>query len=207
MPSMTRWNKGAPVVWRSRPDGVVGAAIPMIVVEDGPDVVALFQPSGTICKRRTGVRGGPRGRSMLHSHGSHHNRVYSGPDSVRVHVPGSGFEVIRTWTGSAFEGWYVNLVLPWRRTRLGFDTWDQMLDLVLTDDLSSWAWKDDDEFAFALQEGQISPEEAARVRAEGLRAITLMEARRFPFHEGWIRFRPNDDWPVPALPPDWQAFV
>ena len=144
---------------------------------------------------------------MLDGHGSHEDRVFGGSDSVRVHIPRNGFEVIRTWNGSGFEGWYVNLVSPWRRTRLGFDTWDQMLDLVIADDLSSWTWKDEDELSFALQEGQISSEEAGRVRTEGLRAIGLLEARRFPFDDSWTRFRPDDDWPVPTLPPDWRASV
>ena len=122
-------------------------------------------------------------------------------------MPGSGFEVIRMSTGSGFEGWYVNLVSPWRRTRLGFDTWDQILDLVIVDDLSSWAWKDEDEFAFALREGQISPGEADRIRTEGLRAVELIDRRRFPFDDSWTRFQPDDDRPIPTLPPDWQASV
>jgi hypothetical protein len=203
--STMRWDRGAHFIWRARPGGAVGATIPAIVVEDVDDVIALFQPSGMICTRRAGVRGGPRGRSLVRGDDSFVDRVYEGPTSVRVHVPETRFEVIRSWTGKGFEGWHINLVSSWRRTRLGFDTWDQILDVLVADDLSSWRWKDEDELAFAQEGGEISAEEVSRARAEGLRAIELMERRWFPFDDDWERFRPDGDRPLPVLPHDWNA--
>src|SRR5437870_4494895 len=58
------WGVGAQVVWRSRPGGQVGFVFAAIVLEDCPNVTALFQPAGAPCKRRCGDRGGPSGRLM-----------------------------------------------------------------------------------------------------------------------------------------------
>lgn len=33
-----------------------------------------------------------------------------------------------------------------RRTAIGFDTFDLLLDLVISPDLSQWTWKDEDEY-------------------------------------------------------------
>lgn len=42
-------------MWRSFPAGSVGTALAMWVVDDAPDVIALFQPNGTQRKQRTGA--------------------------------------------------------------------------------------------------------------------------------------------------------
>jgi hypothetical protein len=39
--------------------------------------------------------------------------------------------------------WYVNFQRPMRRTAIGFDTFDLLLDLVIAPDLSRWDWKDE----------------------------------------------------------------
>ena len=43
--------------------------------------------------------------------------------------------------------WYINFERPFVRTRSGVDTFDVMIDLVAAPDLSSWRWKDEDEYA------------------------------------------------------------
>jgi protein associated with RNAse G/E len=51
-----------------------------------------------------------------------------------------------TWTGPGRHlGWYVNLQCPYRRTPLGIEAMDLMLDIVVEPDMT-WRWKDDDEF-------------------------------------------------------------
>jgi hypothetical protein len=199
------WSRGEHVIWRSRPDDVVGFTFPAIVVEDSDDIIALFQPTGAICKRRSGTRGGPSGRNMVSWDGSHVDWTFDKPSTIRLHVPSSGFELIRSWTGESYEGWYINLVEPWTRTRRGFDTWDRILDVVADDDMTSWHWKDEDELAWAVDRGAITTEEAERFRAEGLRAIELMRTRRFPFDADWSRFAPDSSWPIPVLPEDWDV--
>jgi protein associated with RNAse G/E len=39
-------------------------------------------------------------------------------------------------------GWYVNLQCPFRRTEVGIEAMDLMLDVVVDPD-GTWRWKDD----------------------------------------------------------------
>lgn len=80
--------------------------------------------------------------------GNHVDTVWPGPGVVRLHLVGSNFSVIRAWSveSAEFQRWYVNLEASWARTELGFDSCDHILDIEVADDLSSWRWKDEDEF-------------------------------------------------------------
>jgi predicted RNA-binding protein associated with RNAse of E/G family len=97
-----------------------------------------------------------------------------------------------------FEGWYVNLQEPLRRSRFGFDTADNVLDLVVRDDLS-WQWKDEDELAEAVQLGRFTAAEADALYEEGARATAVIDARAWPFDRDWSAWRPDPDWPEPPL--------
>ena len=157
------WQRGASVAVRSRPIGKVGYTFPAIVVRDSPDLIALFQPAGTTCKRRTGERGGPKGRNMVAWDGSYED-VIPEISTIHVWVPGDAYWVIRHWNGDAFDGWYINLADPWQRTAIGFDTLDHLLDVVVAPDRASWRWKDEDELAWAVQRAQYAPEQAKEIR-------------------------------------------
>jgi hypothetical protein len=101
-----------------------------------------------------------------------------------------------------FGGWYVNLQEPIRRTSLGFDYMDRMLDIVIEPDLS-WRWKDEDELEAAVNDGLVTRAWADDVRREGERVIRRLEARRAPFSDGWEHWRPNPEWPIPELREGW----
>jgi hypothetical protein len=97
------------------------------------------------------------------------------------------------------EGWYVNLQEPLRRTSLGFDTRDQLLDLVRSRD-GRWRWKDEHELEQAVREGYVPTDEAAAIRAEGERVIAAD-----PFPTGWEGWEPDPSWTAPALPSGWDV--
>jgi hypothetical protein len=95
--------------------------------------------------------------------------------------------------------WYVNIQAPLVCSRLGFDTTDWALD-VLVDPDGAWRWKDEDDLAEAVERGIFSAELAARIRAAGERAIS---ERPWPTGlEGW---RPDPAWTPPLLPADWHV--
>jgi predicted RNA-binding protein associated with RNAse of E/G family len=103
-----------------------------------------------------------------------------------------------------FRYWYVNLEAPWRRSAVGFDTWDHALDLVVAPDLSSWEWKDEDEFAWWQEAGIISTAEAQAIRTEARRAVAVIERRATPYCDGWERWVPDLSWqPLTELPANW----
>lgn len=98
--------------------------------------------------------------------------------------------------------WYVNFERPFRRTRIGIDTFDLLLDLVVAPDLSSWTWKDEDEYAQGRRLGLIGDAEHRRVEQARLRAVALIESAGGPFAQDWSRWRVDPDWPLPTLPGD-----
>lgn len=132
-----------------------------------------------------------------------------GPRGVtRLHLPNSMISVLREWDSDdqRYRGWYVNLEAPWKRTDLGFDSQDFVLDISISEDLGSWSWKDEDEFEFAVVSGRLSSQEAEKIRAEGKRAVKLIEGQDFPFaHEVWEKWNPDPGWPLARIPPGWDA--
>ena len=66
-----------------------------------------------------------------------------------------GHSVLLLWTAGFGELllWYVNLEEPLKRTAIGFDYLDQLLDIEIAVDLSSWKWKDEDELEAAVVRG------------------------------------------------------
>lgn len=102
----------------------------------------------------------------------------------------------------SFQGYYVNLQAPLEASPAGFDTADYLLDIVVAPDLS-WRWKDEDEFAIAIEHELISPVLLHAVRAEGRRFIQEIEAGQWPFGHGLETWRPEAGWDVPTLPPGW----
>jgi protein associated with RNAse G/E len=99
-------------------------------------------------------------------------------------------------------GWYVNFERPFRRTAIGIDTFDLLLDLVVEPDLSGWTWKDEDEYAHGRRIGLIDDALHSRVDEARQRVLALIEAGEGPFADDWSAWRRDPAWPVPALPPD-----
>jgi hypothetical protein len=181
----------------------------MTVVEDSAEPTVLFQAVGSVCKKRTGERGGPRGRTMLPGgwDGQHVDRVFDAAPMVRLHLHGEGYTVLRQWSfeEDRADGWYVNLESPWRRTSIGFDSRDSVLDIVVSDDLSSWSWKDRDEFDWSVANGLLTVAEARQIEREAERAVEHLEAREVPFVDDWSAWRPESSWPIPEVPNGWDV--
>jgi hypothetical protein len=126
-------------------------------------------------------------------------------DVLMLVTPGSAHAVYAMWeTGQPkLRCWYVDLQEPLRRTKLGFDTMDHLLDVVISADQSVWHWKDEDEFEEAVTLGIYSPEKARAIRAEGERAINLFQTGQPPFCDGWESWSPPTTWDIPDLPEGW----
>ncbi len=119
---------------------------------------------------------------------------------LRFMRPGDAHTVELFWDeGWAFRGWYVNLQAPLVVHGNRFDTTDWALDVVVDPD-GTWHWKDEDDFAQALELGVFDEQGAAEIRAEGERVI----AER-PWPTGWENWRPPADWAPLQLPEDWHV--
>lgn len=110
-------------------------------------------------------------------------------------------------TDCAFPGWYVNLETPSQRWSGGLDRWDLALDTWVNAD-RSWGWKDEDEFAERTgHQDYWTEEEAAAVRAEGERVISMIEAGAYPFDGSLTDFKPELEREPTMLPPIWDQPV
>jgi hypothetical protein len=194
---------GAAIAWRSLPGGVVATVRVCRVVHDA-ETVALTVLPGFPFMQRTGTRGGRDGRVLLEWDGGYRERRWTDNRVLIVYRPADAYSVELFWRDAddAFLGWHVNLQLPWRRTPLGFDSRDLLLDVFVRPDGRA-QWKDEDEAAFALEHGTITAAELAIAREAGERAMERAVRRESPFDESLLDWRPDPTWTAPPLLAGW----
>ena len=204
------WPAGTTVVVQEVWNGRVWAARPMRVVRDEGDFVALWFPKGTRWKAPTT----DPARSWLEDRGA---RLAECAVSGEWVFRDAEWDVATlmlmrerdwhaiwiSWLDSGEQwGWYVNLQRPFRRTLLGFETMDLVLDVTIELD-RTWRWKDEDELELFVERGVFDKALAERLRAEGLAVARRAERNEGLFAERWDGWRPPASEPVPELPPGW----
>ena len=204
------WRPGETVVHQEFWRGRLWAARPLTVVEDTGDRLVLWMPQGTVRKVPTTPPGRPdppvRKDKVIANLdrcdwvlGEHVWDV----SSLWIVRPGDWHAVWVSWLASGDHlGWYVNLQMPYRRTAIGIEAMDLMLDVVVEPDLT-WAWKDDDEFAEILERGIFDQDTGARVRREAEDVIRGIGDGDGRFAEPWPSWRPDPSWSRPVLPDGW----
>jgi hypothetical protein len=114
---------------------------------------------------------------------------------------GEPFAIGLFWAdpGGQFLCHYINLQDPVRRTALGLDSRDHVLDIVVKPD-GSWRWKDQDELETAVRCGMFSAAEAATFRRNG-EAVVARLPDLLP--TGWENWQPDPMWPTLRMPAGW----
>jgi hypothetical protein len=182
-------------IWSGR----VLAARPLRVVDVDVDHLAFWFAPGTAWKND------PREHGEV--------RFLDGPweleDLVRERpvlsfaFPDTPYAVLLTWNvDGVFDGYYLNVQSPLRRTVAGFDYVDWFLDVEIPPDRSTYRWKDEDELAEAVARGLVSEGQAHDIRWAGERAIEHVLLAEPPFHRDWTAWTPDPSWTIPVLPPD-----
>jgi hypothetical protein len=193
-------------IWRDR----VWAARPMRVVRDEDDFVALWFPKGTRWKAPTADPSHPWKEdraSRLAECAALGEWIFRDAewdvDTLWLMREGEWHAVWVSWLPDGRHwGWYVNLQEPFRRTVLGFETMDLMLDLLVDHD-RTWRWKDEDELQTFVERGVFDAGTAERAREEGRRVAARAEQNEPPFSEPWTEWRPDPAWDTPELPQGW----
>lgn len=175
-------------VWRDVHRGRVWRAQACRIVEESPALIVLWIPAGAPGEVPAEGLRIPGDEWELED-------VATSRDQICVARPGRAHSVFLLWREDGeLECWYVNFERPLHRTALGFDTFDEKLDLIVAPD-GSYRWKDEDELEEAAALGLLDADE---VRAEARRVL-----EEWPFPTGWEDWRPDPSWPIPQLPDGW----
>ena len=185
-------------IWRGR----IWSARPATVVHDRDALVMLYvaPPMRWMCPRDPSgswLRI-PRDGWVLGE------RIWEGSRALSFAWPGHPHAVLLMWDEAwTPRSWYVNLQEPLRRSSLGFDYMDEELDAIVALDGSSWSWKDQEELDETVRRGNLSPERARALPAEGEALIRRVLNGERPFDRDWTTWRPDPAWTLPVLPDGW----
>jgi predicted RNA-binding protein associated with RNAse of E/G family len=188
------------IVWRHLYQGRLRWAIPNLLIAETPEQVVTLLVPGTLCKAPTSYGNTGYVRQLLDGWEVgdftwHARRCLMIAPRHASHTLGLDWD----HASGRFLGWYINLQEPLRPTPLGFDTFDQMLDIWIEPDCT-WSWKDWDELDEALRAGVFTAAEVAAIRAEGRRVIEQLGSW---LPTGWEAWEPDPSWPLPTLPDGW----
>ena len=204
--SILRWSSGDHVVFRQVWPGGVWAAIPATIIEDSSALVSLYIAPATMFS-------GPNCAREEHLHiavaGAWERKRYewAGQHHVWASVPGEACSVWTIWSSLHWThlGWKVNPETRLRRTVIGFDTTDHVLDVVISADLGSWRWKDEDELAVAIDLGLFSVAEGEQIRQQARRVANECVTSRSQQLQTWADWRPPAGWKLPVLQGNWEV--
>jgi hypothetical protein len=194
------WRVGEAIVrrevWRGKP--WLGTIV--LVVEDTPDLLATYLPEGSPFGFPEGDWPG-EGRHPWHGRGA-----WEGHGVLMLQRPGESYAVWHFWQkpGRRFDGWYLNLQEPFRRTTVGYDTQDHELDIWVRTD-GTWSFKDAELMEERIADGRFTREQVAEILAEGDRIGATLDAGERWWDEAWSRWESPPGWNAPPLPEGWDV--
>jgi hypothetical protein len=175
------------------------SVIPTRVVLDEPGLLVVFVVPNT-------VFGFPE-HEWPHGWRRDGATYWRGHGKLQMHRPDEAYSVDLFWQGPErrFQGWYLNLQDPYRRTDLGFDTLDHELDYWVPAE-GGWEDRDREEFEQQAAQGKYSADLAEGVRRQGKEIETMLTSGSTWWDQDWANWQPDPDWPVPTLPPGWEDY-
>jgi protein associated with RNAse G/E len=211
---MTLWNEGDNVILRGVYEGRPVYVQSARVVKDTPTETALLVWPGAQCMVANGY--------MHHAHSPQWDRWHETmTDTLNLQPftwhtnrflillePEKFYSTIYIWEAATdrFDCYYVNFQLPFRRTRLGFDSLDLDLDIIIEADYS-WKWKDVDEYQHAIRVGGIRPEWVSAIERARAEVAARFSNRAYPLNGAWLNWCPDPNWAPPSLPVDWDSIL
>jgi hypothetical protein len=176
-----RFAPGQSIERREILHGAAWLIIPMRVVADTGDVLALHVAEGTPLE------------FPPHPFGPHpwsFTDRWRDTDVLQLHRPGDGYAVWGFFRGGRRDGWYVNFERPLVRHPAGVDTLDHGVDIVVAAD-GGWTWKDREDVAEQVATGRLTAAEAAAVWRETERAVLELDAGPASWWwSAWSAWRP-----------------
>jgi len=191
------WGEGDWIVrreiWRGKP--WMGTVVR--VIEDRADLLVSYIPTGA-------PFGFPPGDWPGGPHPWHGRGRWEGHGVLMLQRPGEPHAIWHFWDGPErqFAGWYVNFQEPFRRTVVGYDTFDLELDIWIPDG-GPWEWKDLDALEDRVRDGRFTDAEVDHIRALVRSVASELDAGKRWWDERWREFVPEPGWEAPDLPAGW----
>ena len=202
------WKAGEVIAWRGIYNQQIEHALPVIVVNDSPEELALAILPGADGFVREGYSEGKQNGKRrwdfrdkpwkLDRHVWHTHRV------LLLLEPQKYYDIEYFWDNESdeFKCFYVNFQVPFQRSPCGIDALDLELDIVVNPDFS-WRWKDVDDYQKAIESGIILKEWMQAIEGAKMEVLERLEKRSYPFDNSWLGWRPDPGWPAPKLPAGW----
>lgn len=192
------WRPWEPIVrrevWRGRP----WVAIPFFVISDEPQLLVTYVPEGAPFGFAEGNwPGGP--------HGWSHRPAWEGHGTLHLQRPGDPYAVFVFWRGPEreFDCWYVNFQDPFRRSEIGIDSHDHVVDLS-SEDGRSWARKDFELLDVRVAEGRFAEPKAEEIRRDAERVEHALTEHGPWWDLAWADWTPPPGLEPPPLPASWE---
>jgi hypothetical protein len=187
--------------------GRVWTVRPVTVVQDRPDSIALAMQPGTVYKHPRLLDRDEVPPLMVDAPWRLIDLPWTGGRALYLSRPGDDYMLIVFWQEdqATLRSWYVNLQTPLRRTRLGFDYLDQELDVIVSPDLSTWRWKDEENFEALMRQGLIARERGRHLRSVAEEVIRTRHDPGSLFTQGWEHWTPPPEWGRPGIPAGWDV--
>jgi hypothetical protein len=210
MTKLNLWNKGDNVLLRGIYDNHPVYVQSLRVVKDTPEETALLIWPGAECVAPSGYihfghaawdRWAETLSNTLHleKYFWHTNRFLILLEPEKFH------STIYIWnaTSDQFICYYINFQLPFRRTPLGFDTFDLDLDIVIEPSYE-WHWKDVEEYRQGIATGGIRSDWIREIEHAQSEVFDRIERHAYPLDAFWLNWRPDPTWSAPILPRNWE---
>ncbi len=207
------WNKGDNVLLRGIYDSRPVYVQSLRVVKDTPAETALLILPGAECVAPSNY--------IHHGHGLWNRWEETLGNTLQMEKylwhtnrflillePEKIYSTVYIWEAASdrFVCYYINFQLPFRRTKLGFDTLDLDLDIVI-DASGKWQWKDEEEYQQAIRAGVIRPEWVSEVEHAQTEIFSRLEKRSYPLDDSWLNWKPDSSFPLPYLPQNWDEVI
>lgn len=206
------WNPGEPVALRGVYNQRVSYIQSAVVVHDRPEEVALAILPDAECYAPEGYINGKHGASgrwdrweaykngvwEMHRYAWRANRV------LILLEPEKYYASYYFWQGDTnqFLCYYVNFQLPFRRTGIGFDSFDLELDIII-EPTYEWHWKDVEDYQRGIERGILRDEWIQEIDSAKREIFDKLEKRAYPFDGSWLGWMPDPTWLPPQLPEHW----
>jgi hypothetical protein len=207
------WQHGDVIAFRGVYNQRVSYIQSAIVVQDRPNEIALAMIPGAECAAPEGYMNGKHGASghwdrwseyakedwTLQPYSWSTNRLLMLAYSDKYY---SSYYFWQANTGQ-FLRYYINFQLPIRRNRVGFDSFDLELDLIIEPNFE-WRWKDVDDYQKGIELGILHPQWIREIEVAKQEIFDKLKKRHYPFDGSWVDWKPDPDWSPPKLPEGWE---